>query len=128
MFGWFKKKQPEPNSPDFSEIDSQAKAEELFRQGKLEKLYLRPLEFGGEDNVLNTLYVPIGTAAIKANFDNNTIAELAANGKVTRYEAKAEYQGKSFIPIAIKISATDPGEFSVTINIWGEALTLGSDS
>jgi hypothetical protein len=33
-----------------------------------------------------------------------------------------EYQGKSFIPIAIKIVASDPGEFSTTINIWGEAL------
>jgi hypothetical protein len=43
--GWFWKKSPQPNGPDFPEIDSQAKAEELFRRGDLEKLYLMPLEF-----------------------------------------------------------------------------------
>jgi hypothetical protein len=114
--------------PDFSDVDSLAKAEELLRQGKLEKLFLMPLEFGGTDNVLNTLYVPIGTAAIKANIDNNTIAPLAAEGRVSRYEANPEYQGSSFIPIAIKIVARDPGEFSATINIWGEALNRGTGS
>ena len=123
MFGWFNKKSPPPNGPDFSEIDSQAKAEELFRRGDVEKLFLMPLEFGGEDNPLNTLYVPVGVAAIKAGIDNNVIGPLAAEGKITQYTATPEYQGKSFIPIAIKIVASDPGEFSTTINIWGEALT-----
>ncbi len=42
MFG-SKKKSPQPNGPDFSNIDSQAKAEELFRRGDLEKLFLMPL-------------------------------------------------------------------------------------
>ena len=32
MFGWFKKKPPRPNGPDFSAIDSQAKAIELFER------------------------------------------------------------------------------------------------
>ena len=36
MFGRSKKK-PQPDGPDFSGIDSRAKAEELFRQGGLEK-------------------------------------------------------------------------------------------
>jgi len=123
MFGWFKKKSPQPNGPDFSGIDSREKAEELFRRGDLEKLYLRPLEFGGEDNPLNTLYVPVGLADIKAGIDNNVIGPLASDGKITKYTASPEYQGKSFIPIAIKIVASDPGEFSTTINIWGEALS-----
>jgi hypothetical protein len=122
MFGWFKKTSPAPNGPDFSAIDSQAKAEELFRRGDLEKLFLMPLEFGGQDIPVNTLYVPIGVAAIKAGIDNNVIGPLAAEGKITKYTATPEYQGKSFIPIALKIVASDPGEFSTTINIWGEAL------
>ena len=42
MFGLFKKK---PNGPDFSDVDSREKAEELFRQGVLGKAYLMPLEF-----------------------------------------------------------------------------------
>lgn len=121
MFDWLKKK-PKPIGPDFSGIDSQAKAEELFRRGELEKLFLLPLEFGGEDIPQNTLYVPIGLAAIKSGIDNNIIRPLVADGNVTQYNAVPEYQGKSFIPIAIRIEATDPGQFVTTINIWGEAL------
>ncbi|MCE9567218.1 MAG: hypothetical protein K8U57_34890 [Planctomycetes bacterium] len=123
MFGWFNKKSPQPNGPDFSAIDSREKALELFKRGGLEKLFLMPLEFGGTDNTLNTLYVPVGVASIKAGIDNNVIGPLAAEGKITKYTASPEYQGKSFIPIAIKIVASDPGEFTTTINIWGEALS-----
>jgi hypothetical protein len=122
MFGWFRKKPAALNSPDFSGIDSREKAEELFIRGDLEKLSLMPLEFGGADNALNTLYVPIGVAAIKSGIDNNVIGPLASEGKVTKYRAMAEYQGKSCIPIAIKIVASDPGEFTTTITIWGDAL------
>jgi hypothetical protein len=66
MFDWFKKKSPQPNGPDFSEVDSQAKAEALFRQGDLEKLFLMPLEFGGQDIPVNVLYVPVGVSSSKA--------------------------------------------------------------
>src|SRR5262245_19994676 len=122
MFGWIKKKLPEPSGPDYSAIDSQAKAEELFRRGGLEKVLLMPEAFGGSDNPLNTLYVPPGIAAIKAGIDENVIAPLAADGTVTQYQAKPEYQGQSFIPMAITIVASNPGSFTTTINIWGEAL------
>lgn len=125
MFGFSRKKATEPNGPDFSEIDSRAKAEELFHRGELEKLFMMPLEFGGVDNPLNTLFVPVGTAHIKFGIDNNVIGPLAAEGKITKYTATPEYQGNSFIPIAIKIVASDPGEFTSTINIWGEALRRG---
>lgn len=128
MFGWFKKASPAPLGPDFSMIDSREKAEKLFRQGQLEKLFLRPLEFGGEDNELNTLYVTIGLANIKAGIDNNIIGPLAQEGKITKYTATPEYQGNSFIPIAIKIVASDPGHFVTTINIWGAALTRDGDA
>ncbi len=123
MFDWFKKKSPPGNGPDFSEVDSLAKAEELFRHGDLEKLFLMPLEFGGQDIPQNILFVPIGIAAIKSGIDNNVVGPLATEGKISKYTAMPEYQGKSFVPIAIKIVASDPGEFTTTINIWGEALT-----
>ena len=122
MFGFFKKKPPKPEGPDFSGIDSKAKAEELFRKGDFEKLYLFPLEMGGEEIDLNMLYVPIGVAGIKSGIDNNVIGPLAAEGKITQYKAEPEYQGNSFIPIAIKITAWNSGQFTTTINIWGEAL------
>lgn len=127
MLGWFKKL-PSPNGPDFSAIDSQAKAVELFERGDLEKLFLMPLEFGGTDNPLNTLYVPVGVGAIKSGIDDNVIGPLAAEGKITEYKAMPEYQGKSFIPIAIKIVASNPGEFTTTIQIWGEAPARDQDA
>jgi hypothetical protein len=123
MFGRSKKKSSPVNGPDFSGIDSQAKAEELFRRGELEKLYLLPLEFGGQDGPDNFLYVPQGVAGVKSGIDMNVIAPLVQEGKVTNYTATPEYQGESFIPIAITIVASDPGEFSTTISIWGEALS-----
>jgi len=123
MFGWFKKKSTQPYGPDFSDIDSRKKAEAAFRRGDLEKLFLMPLEFGGEDNPLNTLYVPIGLAEVKSGIDNNIIRPLAAEGKINKYAATPEYQGNSVIPIAIKIMASDPGEFTTTLKIWGDALT-----
>jgi hypothetical protein len=122
MLGWFKKKSPPPNGPDFSDIDSQTKAEDMFRRGILEKVFLLPLEFGGQDIPDNYLFVPIGVADVKSGIDNNVIAPLVAEGKVSQYTATPEYQGNSFIPIALKIVASDPGEFTTTINIWGEAL------
>lgn len=108
--------------PDFSHIDSREKAQEAHARGELEKLYLMPLEFGGMDNDLNTLLVPIGIADIKDGIDNNVVAPLAEEGKVSTYKATPEYQAESVIPIAIKIVASDPEEFATTINIWGDAL------
>jgi hypothetical protein len=120
MFG--RSKKPASKGPDFSDVDSQKKAEALYRKGQLEKLLLLPPEFGGEDIAGNTLYVPVGVAAIKKRIDMNIIGALVNEGKVRRYTAEPEYQGDSFIPIALKITAWDPGEFTTTINIWGEAL------
>ena len=125
MLGWFKKKPPPPNGPDFSAIDSQARAEELFRRGELEKLFLMPLAFGGEDIPPNTVYVPVGFATIKDRIDHNVIGPLVEAGTVTSYTASPQYQGASFIPISIRIVASNPGEFTTTLNIWGDALAAG---
>jgi hypothetical protein len=122
MFGWFKKKLPLSNGTDFSEVDSREKAQELVQRGKLEKLHLMPLAFGGEDSPLNILYVPIGVVEIKSGIDTNVIDPLFEEGQVTKYTATPEYQGNSIVPIAIRIVASEPGDFTTTINIWGEAL------
>lgn len=119
MLNWFKKK-PEPSGPDFSHVDSREKAEAMARRGELEAMYLVPLEFGGTENPINVLYVPVGVGEIKAGIDRNVIKPLAAEGKVSNYDAAPQYQGKSFIPNAIKIVASDPGHFTTTIRIWGE--------
>lgn len=110
------------SGPDFSTVDSQAKAEQLAREGRLEPVYLLPPMFGGQDIPPNIVYVPTGTAAIKQGIDENVVAPLAADGTVTRYSATPEYTGSSFVPIAITIVASDPGSFTTTLNLWGEAL------
>src|SRR5262245_32305454 len=121
MFG-FGKKKAKPTGPDFSDIDSPKKAVAAFRRGELEKLFLMPLEFGGQDSDENVLYVPVGVADVKAGIDTNVIGRLVSEGKVSQYKADVEYQGDSMVPIAVQITAWDPEEFTTTINIWGAAL------
>lgn len=126
MFGWFRKSAAVPKGPDFSGIDSKPKAEARLRSGELEKLMLLPAEFGGTNDPRNIVFVPRGFAAIKANIDMEIIKPLVAEGKITQYQAIPEYQGNSFIPIAIKIVAAKPGSFTTDINIWGQALARTS--
>ena len=118
MFNFFKNKSRK-DIPDFSEIDSKEKAVELYKKGKLEKLFLVPLEYGGVDNELNFVFVPLGVPEIKQNIDFNIITGLIEESKVSQYEARPKYIGNSFIPGEIVIRAYDPGEFTTTITIWG---------
>jgi len=122
MFGRSKKKSSRQPGPDFSDGDSLKTAAAMFRKGKLERMHLIPLEFGGPDDENNVVYVPLGLSDVKRGIDVNVIGPLVEAGKVSQYQAEPEYQGKSFVPIAIKITASEPGEFITTINIWGEAL------
>jgi hypothetical protein len=64
----------------------------------------------------------MGIADVKRGIDENVVAPLAREGRVTRYVATPQYEGDSFIPTAITISASDPGSFTTTIAIWGPAL------
>jgi hypothetical protein len=105
--------------PDFSGVDSREKAETLCRSGVLTKLLLLPQRFGGQDLAQNVVYVPGWAADLKSSTDDGVIAALVADGKITRYAATPEYEGRSFVPIAIHITASEPGSFSQTIAIWG---------
>jgi hypothetical protein len=128
MFNLFKQESPVPNGPDFSDTDSKNKAEARLQRGELEKLWLLPAEFGGTDDPRNIVYVPVGFVAIKTDIDTNIIKPLVAESKITEYRATPEYQGRSFVPIAIKIVASNPGSFSTDINIWGKALARRADA
>lgn len=105
---------------DFTDVDSLKKAQALFREGKLEELYLFPPEFGGEAVPQNIVYVPRGIAEIKRGIDA-TIGEMVKEGAVTKYVARPEYKGNSFIPSRIVIETSHPekpGALNPTINIW----------
>ena len=110
--------------PDFSHVTSLAQAQELERAGVLEKLLVLPAVFGGRDDIPeNILYVPVGLAEVKRGIDENVVRPLVEQGQITRYAAEPRYSGTSFVPIAITITASDPGSFTTTIAIWGEALS-----
>jgi hypothetical protein len=105
---------------DFSEVDSLEKALALYRAGKLERLFLFPLEFGGKEIPQNILYVPIGIAAIKQRIDS-MIQDLVKQGQVSSYAAHPEYKGNSFVPGKIRINTSDPdkpGGLNPVIDIW----------
>jgi hypothetical protein len=110
----------EGHSRDFSEVDSLEKAQALCSAGKLERLYLFPVEFGGQEIPQNTLYVAIGIAAIKKQIDG-TIQDLVNAGQVSSYVAEPEYKGSSFVPSKIRITAAHPeksGGLNPIIDIW----------
>ena len=94
----------------------------MFRNGKLEKLFLVPLEFGGRETRDNTFFVPLGTAAVKAGIDTNVIRPLILQDKVSQYTANVTYDGASVVPTSVEIVASNPSEFRTTIAIWGSAL------
>ena len=108
--------------PDFSDVDSLAKAKQLTAEGVLEALLLLPAKFGGSPAPENVVYVPAWFARQKDEFDSNIVGPLVAEGEVTRYRAVPQYQGSSFVPISIKIDAWDPARISADLILWGDAL------
>jgi hypothetical protein len=125
MFGWFKKKRSAAlNGPDFSAINSLAKAQEAARRGEMEKLFILPPAFGGADIPENTLYVPPWVCGTKAGFDNNMVRPMVEQEMSVQYSGIPEYQGESVVPIAITLIVAPDGAGTVnyTIKIWGDAL------
>lgn len=84
IFDWLKNKK-KPPGPDYSDVDSLAKAEALYKSGALGRLLLMPSEFGGPDFGPNVVYVPADIVELKQSMDRNVIAPLVASGKVTAY-------------------------------------------
>lgn len=105
------------NGPDFSDINSIEKAIDLYKKGSLTKIYMMPLEFGGEDSPENTLYVPEFVKEFKNQFDN-MVGDLLEEGKQLGFEAIPEYKGKSFVPSKLILMVTGDSEFTETIHIW----------
>jgi hypothetical protein len=120
VFDIFKKKQGTylpTESPDYSLINSNEKAEELYHQKLLVKLYLMPLEFGGEDSLLNALYVPEFVTVRKAKFDA-VIKGLLEKGEQVSYTATPIYKGDSFIPSKLTIQTGGSQTLTEAIDIW----------
>lgn len=102
---------------DFSDVDSYKKAARLHKKGKLAKIYMMPIDFGGDDSEVNTLFVPEFVKSFKDKVDKR-IETLLYDGKNLSFEALPEYKGKSFVPSKLKIVVTGDEEFIETIDIW----------
>jgi len=112
-------KKKENVQPDFSQIDSAAKALELTNKGVLSPLYLMPLRFNGEESERNRLYVPPVVVELKDRYDS-IVEDLLIQEKVNGYSCTPTYKGESFVPLALTIIARKDGRdvFTQTINIW----------
>lgn len=120
LFDIFKKRQDasgEEPRLDFSGIDSNEKAQGLFAKGQLVKLYLMPLDFGGHDSPLNTVYVPAGANRQKEGFDSK-IYDLLEKGLQLRYSASPEYKGNSFIPSRVVIQVNGDQTLTEVVEVW----------
>ncbi|WP_431158659.1 hypothetical protein [Winogradskyella poriferorum] len=102
---------------DFSDVDSYKKASRLHKKGNLAKIYMMPIDFGGDDSEVNTLFVPAFVKDFKDKVDKR-IETLLYDGKKLSFEALPEYKGKSFVPSKLKILVTGDVEFTEVIDIW----------
>lgn len=102
---------------NFADIDSLEKSKKLFTDGKYAKLLLMPVELGGQDSPLNTVYVPYSALTQKNIFDAK-VAAMLNSGLRLHYSAKPEYKGTSFIPSTIHITLTGDKEITEQISIW----------
>lgn len=105
---------------DFSEVVSVSMAREMAMRGELEPLYLIGLRFGGAEDLGNCVFVPVGIAAIKDQYDD-VIEDLLREGRIKSYSCVPEYKGRSAVPYRLTMKASSPEgkpEFTETINIW----------
>lgn len=108
--------------PDYSHITSRELASPLVQRGELVPTLLLPEMFGGDFRPENVVFVPPFAAELKMRADGHIIWPLAADEKITRYAARPIYSGSSLVPIVLIVHAYDPGDFTHTIQIWGEGL------
>jgi hypothetical protein len=102
---------------DYSQIDSHEKAQQLCARKELVKLHLMPLDWGGEDVALNTIYVPEFVLEQKSRIDG-AIEELLEAGHNLRYAASPQYKGNSFVASKLIIKVLGDREMEATIDIW----------
>jgi hypothetical protein len=120
----FRKDRPPP-APDWSHVDTPEKAVAAWQRGELVKLLLMPQDFGGADVPANVVYVPDFVVDVKAGIDMNVIMPMIQRGEIHRYEVEPRYEGRSVVPGALAIVASEPGSFQTQIRIWGRALAQG---
>ena len=106
-----------PNGVKYAEITSREKAKSMYELGLLRKAFLFPIEFGGEEIEVNTIYLPKKAAIEKQMFEQK-IMQLAHDGMINNYSANPEYKGDSFIPAKLLLKASGKQNVEQEINIF----------
>ena len=94
-----------PAGPDYSQVNTREKAQQLVEKGELVPVLLLPQMFGGDRRPENIVFVPQFVAKLKHDVDESTVKPMLMDRRVKRYEAKPIYSGTSLIPIALTIRA-----------------------
>ena len=115
---WDKKEQ----ITGFAAVDTLGKAQLMMSKGMVERIYVKPVRFGGAETPENRVYVPIGIGRVKDQHDDK-IEVLLNDTPDLQYACLPKYRGMSRIPYELAISATTNDEekkvlYSETISIW----------
>lgn len=119
MFLFGKKRNQESQLPDFSEITSYEKAIALVQEGKLEKIYIIPLEFEGGTHLENRTFTTSRVAKLKER-DEMIIKDMFFMGGADTYSCEPVYRGDSIVPCSFIIEAIRNGHvsFSEELKVW----------
>lgn len=105
---------------DFSTVRSPETAEQLCRQGALEKLCLSPLHGGYRPVAVSAAYLP--TALVESwQHLAGSVERFQRRDLVNRIEIRPEYRDGSLVPKAIHIRAwhsEKAGRFEPTLEVW----------
>ena len=105
---------------DFAQVTNLEQARELAAKGQLAKLLLFPAEFGGQDAVMNIVYVPPRSVR-QRTAHIQMLRAWVQEGVVNSLDIRPEYKGTSFVPSRVHMSAshTESGEQRVlTLEVW----------
>ena len=118
--GLFRKKaKKEVQLPDFSDVTSYEKAIALVQEGKLEKIYIIPLEYEGGEHLENRTFTTPRIAKLKAR-DELIIHDMVYMGGADTYSCEPVYRGDSVVPCSFRIEAIRNGHvsFSEELKVW----------
>ncbi|NVJ51511.1 MAG: suppressor of fused domain protein [Gammaproteobacteria bacterium] len=106
-----------PKGVDLANVNSREAAVDLYEQGLLRKAHLFPTDFGGEDVEANTIYLPKSAFIEKYQFEQKVL-QYAQQGLINNYTAQPIYQGDSFVPAKLQLSATGQENISLEIHVF----------
>ena len=105
---------------DYTSVDSIEKAIALVEKGTLVPMHPFPLEFGGVQGPLNTVYVPLSAVAAQ-NEIIGRLRRFGAEGLFDNFRAELRHRGESLVPTRIEMLTflgDAPAGYNPVLDIW----------